>query len=115
MWTQGAPMSRLRGRRRGTAAVGGLLVGLGRLRKSRLGLKVRTRLRRGSAHGCRIDLAGNEHHHPAAMTDPAGGVSSLVAGPEIQVGPRRSDNGRSGILGNHESIKGNAGAIAAER
>src|SRR4051794_13764967 len=50
-----------------------------------------------------IDLARDQHGEAAAMLDAAGDAAGLVARAEIEIGARRPDDGRAGILGDGQA------------
>src|SRR4051794_31255332 len=45
-----------------------------------------------------IDLARDQHGEAAAMLDAAGDAAGFVPGAEIEIGARRADDGRAGVL-----------------
>ena len=53
-----------------------------------------------------IEISWKQHHEPAGMANATGNPSGIIAGTEVQIGARRSDNRRSRILRNHQAAKG---------
>src|SRR5262249_48584722 len=55
------------------------------------------------ARGDHIELPWKQHHEPAGMANATGDPSGVIAGTQIQIGTRGSDDRRSCILRNHQA------------
>ena len=73
------------------------------------------RQRHGARRLDRIELARDEHRELAGIADAARHARGLVPGAEIDIGPRRADDGRPGILREHQAAKFRAALVIGDR
>ena len=52
-----------------------------------------------------VELAWKQHDEPAGIVNPIGDASGIIAGPPVQIGPRRPHDRRPGILRDHQAGK----------
>ena len=53
-----------------------------------------------------IESARDQHDEAALLADAAGDAAGVVAGTQVEIGARRSDDRRSRILRNHQAAEG---------
>jgi len=53
-----------------------------------------------------VEFARNQHRKATRMANAAGDATGIIAGTPVEIGARRSDDGRSRILRNHEATEG---------
>src|SRR6476646_9053328 len=78
-------------------------------------LRSRHRQRRLTADRGNVDLAREQHDKTAGMADATGDAAGCLARAPIQISTRRSNDGGSGILRDHQTAEGRRRLAALDR